>query len=294
MAATTQSTRYSYAYKRTPLQQLWHVVQRIFAYGMLALGGFVMIIPFLWMLSTSFKTLEQVFIWPPIFFPPTLRWDNYVRMFELVDFGLYTWNTLKIALVVTFGQLLTSSMAGYAFARLRFPGRDTLFLVYLATMMIPGVVVLIPNFIVMRNLGLVNTHVGLMLPALTSAFGTFLMRQFFLAFPPELEDAAKLDGCNPLSFYFRILIPLSTPILATLGVMTFQGTWNDFLWPLIMLSSAAKRTLQVGLSFMIGPNSTDWPLLMAGSVITLLPIIVLFFFAQKYFVQSIKMTGLKG
>lgn len=294
MAATTQPARYSYAYKRTPMQQLWYIVQRIFAYGMLSLGGFIMIIPFLWMLSTSFKTLEQVFIWPPIFIPPALRWDNYVRMFELVDFGLYTWNTLKIALVVTFGQLLTSSMAGYAFARLRFPGRDTLFLVYLATMMIPGVVVLIPNFIIMRNLGLVNTHVGLMLPALTSAFGTFLMRQFFLAFPPELEDAAKLDGCNPLSFYFRILIPLSTPILATLGVMTFQGTWNDFLWPLIMLSSASKRTLQVGLSFMIGPNSTDWPLLMAGSVITLLPIIVLFFFAQKYFVQSIKMTGLKG
>jgi len=294
MAATSQSAGYSYAYKRTPAQQLWHIVQRILAYGLLALGGFVMVIPFLWMLSTSFKTLEQVFIWPPIFIPPALRWDNYVRMFELVDFGLYTWNTLKIALVVTFGQLLTSSMAGYAFARLRFPGRDTLFLIYLATMMIPGVVVLIPNFIVMRNLGLVNTHVGLMLPALTSAFGTFLMRQFFLGFPPELEDAAKLDGCNPLSFYFRILIPLSTPILATLGVMTFQGTWNDFLWPLIMLSSASKRTLQVGLSFMIGPNSTDWPLLMAGSVITLLPIIVLFFFAQKYFVQSIKMTGLKG
>ncbi len=290
----TGTSTYSYVYRRTPLQSAWHIVKRIFAYSFLTLGAFVMVVPFLWMLSTSFKTLEQTFIWPPILIPPQLQWENYTRMFRLVDFNLYTWNTLKIALVVTFGQLLTSSMAGYAFARLRFPGRDTLFLVYLATMMIPGVVVLIPNFIVMRNLGLVNTHLGLMLPALTSAFGTFLMRQFFLAFPPELEDAAKLDGCNPLSFYFRILIPLSTPILATLGVMTFQGTWNDFLWPLIMLSSASKRTLQVGLSFMIGPNSTDWPLLMAGSVITLLPIIVLFFFAQKYFVQSIKMTGLKG
>lgn len=294
MASQAHTSQYTYVYKRSMPATIWHLVKRIFAYSMLTLGAFIMIVPFLWMVSTSFKTLEQTFVWPPLLIPPTLRWDNYARMFELVDFGLYTWNTLKIALVVTFGQLLTSSMAGYAFARLRFPGRETLFLIYLATMMIPGVVVLIPNFIVMRNLGLVNTHLGLMLPALTSAFGTFLMRQFFLGFPSELEDAAKLDGCNPLSFYFRILIPLSTPILATLGVMTFQGTWNDFLWPLIMLSSASKRTLQVGLSFMIGPNSTDWPLLMAGSVLTLLPIIVLFFFAQKYFVQSIKMTGLKG
>lgn len=280
--------------QRKPLPSPFYILKRVLAYTLLTVGAFAMIIPFLWMLSTSFKTMEQVFSWPPQLIPTSFRLDNYTKMLASMDFGLYTWNTFKIAALVTFGQLLTCSMAGYAFARLRFPGRDTLFLVYLATMMIPGVVTLIPNFIVMRNLGLVNSHAGLIIPGLTSAFGTFLMRQFFLAFPPELEDAAKLDGCNPLSFYFLILIPLSTPILATLGVMTFQGTWNDFLWPLIMLSSASKRTLQVGLSFLIGPNSTDWPLLMAGSMLTLLPILVLFFVAQKYFVQSIKMTGLKG
>jgi multiple sugar transport system permease protein len=161
-------------------------------------------------------------------------------------------------------------------------------------MMIPGNVTMIPNFSVMRVLGLVNTHTGLILPGLTSAFGTFLMRQFFLSFPDELEDAARLDGCTPFSFYWRILLPLSRPILATLAVMTFQGTWNDFLWPLIMINSEAKRTLQVGLSYLISPNATNWPILMAGSVLTLLPIIILFFMAQKYFVQSIKLTGIKG
>jgi multiple sugar transport system permease protein len=276
--------------RRTPL----FITKRLLAYTFLAVGGLLMVIPFIWMLSTSLKTLEQVFVWPPNFIPEVFQWKNYTDLLERVNFKQYTWNTFKIAGLVTLGQLFTCSLAGYAFARLRFPGKNWLFLVYLATMMIPGNVTMIPNFIVMRVFGLVNTHTGLILPGLTSAFGTFLMRQFFLAFPDELEDAARLDGCTPFSFYWRILLPLSRPILATLAVMTFQGTWNDFLWPLIMINSEAKRTLQVGLSYLISPNATDWPILMAGSVLTLLPIIILFFIAQKYFVQSIKFTGIKG
>jgi multiple sugar transport system permease protein len=185
-------------------------------------------------------------------------------------------------------------MAGYAFAKLRFPGRNKLFIAYLATMMVPGVVIIIPNFVVMRHLGWLDSHKALIIPALTSAYGTFLMRQFFLTFPTELEDAAKLDGCNPITFYWHILLPNSKPILATLGILTFQNIWNDFLWPLIILSSQEKRTLQVGLSYLQNANYADWTLLMAGSVITILPLIVLFFFAQRYFIQSIKLSGLKG
>jgi len=273
---------------------IWPLLRGAIAYTLLVLGAIIMIIPFLWMLSTSGKTLEQVFVWPPDWIPNLIHWENYSALLEKIHFTQYTWNTFKIASLVTLGQLFTCSLAGYSFARLRFPGRDVLFLVYLATMMIPGQVTMIPNFIVMRTLGLVNTHTGLILPGLTSAFGTFLMRQFFLSFPSELEDAAKIDGCNPFSLYWRILLPLCRPILATLAVMTFQGTWNDFLWPLIMISKESKRTLQVGLSFLISPNATDWPLLMAGSVLTLLPILILFFIAQNYFVQSIKLTGIKG
>jgi len=153
---------------------------------------------------------------------------------------------------------------------------------------------LIPNFITIRRLGLVDSHLGLVLPQLTSAFGVFLLRQFFLSFPSELEDAAKLDGCNPLQTFYLIILPLSKPILATLAVMTFQNIWNDFLWPLVMLSSEPKRTLAVGLSYLIGQYSTDWQILMAGSVLTVLPIILLFFIAQKSFVESIKLSGLKG
>jgi multiple sugar transport system permease protein len=268
--------------------------KRFFLYFLLTGGALIMVMPFIWMVFTSLKTPEQVFIWPPKLFPTELHWENFKTVLSRINFTRYTLNTLKIALIVTASQLFTCSLSGYAFARLRFPGREALFIAYLATMMIPFQATMIPNFILMRVLGLVDTHTGLILPSLTSAFGTFLMRQFFLTFPSELEDAAKLDGCNPLYFYWRILLPLAKPILATLAVMTFQGTWNDFLWPLIMISNPVKRTLQVGLSYLISPYATDWPILMAGAIMTLLPIIILFFFAQNYFVQSVKMTGIKG
>ncbi len=260
----------------------------------LAFGALTMIVPFVWSVLTSLKTEENIFahsaFW--IQFPPDF--SAYKAIWERIPLLLYIGNTLKVALIVTFGQLVTSSMAGFAFARLKFPGRDKLFFFYIATMMIPGMVLLIPNFVVMEKLGAINTHWALILSAVGSAFGTFLMRQFFLSFPSELEDAAKLDGCNPLMFYWYILLPNSKPILTTLGLMAFQGIWNDFQWPLIVLNSASKRTLQLGLSYLMSEYYTDWGLLMAGSVLTLLPIIILFFTVQKYFVQSFKFTGLKG
>jgi len=267
---------------------------KVASYALLVLGALLSILPFLWMISTSLKPAELVFSTPPRWIPNPVEWENYTTVLSKVNFAKYGFNTLKITLIVTFGQLLTCSLAGYAFARLRFPGRDVLFVGYLATMMIPFQVMLIPNFITIRRLGLVDSHLGLVLPQLTSAFGVFLLRQFFLSFPSELEDAAKLDGCNPLQTFYLIILPLSKPILATLAVMTFQNIWNDFLWPLVMLSSEPKRTLAVGLSYLIGQYSTDWQILMAGSVLTVLPIILLFFIAQKSFVESIKLSGLKG
>ena len=263
-------------------------------YFFLTLGALVMLVPFLWMLSTSLKDQTQLFAWPPNWFPNPVTWSNYAEVLGKVNFGLYGYNSLKITLAVTLGKLVTCSMAGYAFARMKFPGKDFLFILTLATMMISSQITLVPNFIIMRTLGLVNTHLGVILPQLADGFGIFLMRQFFITFPFELEDAAKLDGCNPMMFYLRILLPNSKPILATLAVMTFQGVWNDFLWPLVMLTSPGKRTLAVALSYLVGQYTTRWEIQMAGSVLTVLPVIILFFFLQKYFVQSIKMTGLKG
>ena len=264
------------------------------AVTILVFGAITMIIPFLWSVITSLKSAENIFshsaFW--IQFPPDF--SAYKQIWERIPLLLYAGNTLKVALIVSIGQLATSSLAGYAFARLKFPGRNQLFFIYIATMMIPGMVLLIPNFIVMTKLGAINTHWALILSAVGSAFGTFLMRQFFLSFPPELEDAAKLDGCNPFMFYWHVLLPNSKPILTTLGLMAFQGIWNDFQWPLIVLHDDTKRTLQLGLSYLMSEYYTDWTLLMAGAIITLIPIIVLFFAVQKYFVQSFKFTGLKG
>jgi len=277
----------------TPDSVLAKSVQ-VIAVTILLFGAITMIIPFLWSVITSLKSAENIFshsaFW--IQFPPDF--SAYKQIWNRIPLLLYAGNTLKVALIVSFGQLMTSSLAGYAFARLRFSGRNQLFFIYIATMMIPGMVLLIPNFIVMTKLDAINTHWALILSAIGSAFGTFLMRQFFLSFPPELEDAAKLDGCNPIMFYWHILLPNSKPILTTLGLMAFQGIWNDFQWPLIVLNDESKRTLQLGLSYLMSEYYTDWTLLMAGAIITLLPIIVLFFAVQKYFVQSFKFTGLKG
>ncbi len=269
-------------------------VKKAILHLILTIGALVMVTPFLWSVLTSFKPAGEIFNHSPLWVPWPLDFSSYERILSKLPFIKYAGNTLKISILVTLGQLATCSLAGYAFAKLKFPGREQIFLAYIATLMIPGAVKMIPNFIVMRTLGWVDTHTALIVPAIGSAYGTFMMRQFFLTFPSELEDAAKLDGCSPPAFYWHILLPNAQPILATLGVMAFQGTWNDFQWPLIILNSESKRTLQIGLSFLTSEFHTDWTILMAGSVLTILPIIVLFFFAQKYFVQSVKLTGLKG
>lgn len=273
-------------------------LRKTLAYVLLSIGAVVMLFPFIWMVSTSFKSTGEVFKLPPRLLPESIRWENYTDLWDPagrnVNFVRLGWNTLKIATSIAVGQVITSSLAGYAYAKMKFPGRDKIFFIYFASIIVPGAVVIVPNFILMRYLGLVGKHAGIIIPAITSAYATFLMRQFFISFPKELEDAAKLDGCNPFQIYWHILIPNAKPILATQFLLTFQWAWNDFLWPLIMLRKEEVRTLQVGLSYLSQQYFTDWGPLMAASVITLIPIVVLFLFTQRFFIQSVKLTGIKG
>ncbi|MFB5759215.1 carbohydrate ABC transporter permease [Paenibacillus medicaginis] len=267
---------------------------KIAAHAVLLAGAITMILPFLWSVSTSLKNISEVFVFPPTLFGESIQWENYLRISDRFPFMTYLLNSVKITVIAVVAQLITSSMAGYVFARLKFRHRELLFGLYLATMMIPAQVTLIPNFIIMRFYNLVDTHWALILPALVSAFGTFLLRQFFLTIPASLEDAAKIDGCTPFGVYWRIFIPLSKPAMATLGVFVFMGMWNDFLSPLVYINSQEMMTLPLGLASMQGMYSTDWPVLMAGTVITIIPLIAVFLLAQDFFIKGITLSGLKG
>lgn len=253
-----------------------------------------MIIPFLWMISTSLKPLKDVFVFPPTIVGEEIVWENYLKVSNRFPFFKFFLNSLKISFIVVVVQVFTSAMAGFAFARLDFPGRNMLFALYLATLIVPFHVTLVPVFIIMRSFGWIDTHYSLIIPSLVSAFGTFLMRQFFLTIPKDLEEAATIDGCTPFGVFFRIFLPLSKPALATLSIFTFMAIWNDFIRPLVFINSIPKMTLPLGLATMQGMYSTDWPVLMAGTVISLLPVLIAFLFAQEYFVRGVTLSGLKG
>ncbi|OGX35191.1 MAG: sugar ABC transporter permease [Omnitrophica WOR_2 bacterium RIFCSPLOWO2_02_FULL_50_19] len=271
---------------------------RISAYVVLIIGALSMIMPFLWMVTTSLKTLNAIFVqpknWIQMFVPTMLVWQNYVDAWTKVPFGQFYLNSIIVGLAVTVGQVFTSSLAAYAFARLTFPGRDKLFFAYLATMMIPGSVTMIPVYVLMRVFRWVDTYQALIIPAIFSAYGTFMLRQFFMTLPKDLEDAAKIDGCGFFRIYMTIILPLSKPALATLTVFTFMGNWGSFMWPLLVTNTMTMRTLPIGLESFKTQYSTDWHLLMAGSVMVMLPIVIIFIFTQRYFVESIKLTGVKG
>ncbi|OGS21674.1 MAG: sugar ABC transporter permease [Elusimicrobia bacterium RIFOXYA2_FULL_39_19] len=270
------------------------ILKKTVMYTFMILLGLTMIAPFIWMLSTSLKEPANVFIFPPKWIPNPIVFENYAHAWQAAPFGRFFLNSIFISACLTFGSLLTGSMAGYAFARLEFPGRDKLFLTYLGTMMIPGQVTMIPVFILLKNIGWIDTYKALIIPGIFHAGGAFFFRQFFLAIPKELEEAATIDGCSHVGIYWRIILPLSKPALATLGTFTFLGAWNDFMWPLIVLNSPEKMTLPVGLAYFTGQYTTDWPLLMAGSMIILLPVILLYIFNQRFFVKGIVMSGMKG
>jgi multiple sugar transport system permease protein len=264
------------------------------SYLALSAGASIMILPFVWMLSTSLKTSAAVFVYPPQWLPNPLIWSNYADVVRIMPFLRYILNTAFVAGSVSLLQLVVSSLAAFAFARLRFPGRDRLFLAYLATLMVPGQVTLIPNFLIIKYLGWIDTYQALIIPQVFSAFGTFLLRQFFLTIPRDLEDAGRIDGASAFGIYRRIVLPLSGPALATLGVFTFTAQWNNFLWPLIVINDEQMRTLTVGLQALVGEFTVQYPLLMAGSVLSLVPMLVIFLLAQRFFVRGIALTGLAG
>lgn len=269
------------------------IVIKVIAHVVLLLGAITMLVPFLWMFSSSLKSLGEVFVFPPKLVGERLVWENYTKISSRFDYFGYFLNSVKVSAWVVFFQVMTSATAGYVFAKLNFPGRDKLFLLYLGTMMIPFHVTVITNYLQMSMYGLVNTLWSLMLPASVSAFGTFLMRQFFITVPSELIDAAKIDGCNPLMTFFRVAFPLAKSTIATLCIFCFMGVWNDYFTPLIYINDARKYTLPLGLASMKGMYSTDWPVLMASSVISVLPVLIAFLFAQDAFVKGVMMSGLK-
>lgn len=223
-----------------------------------------------------------------------IKFINYIDSWTSVNFPRYYINSIIVAITLTFGQVLTSSLAAFAFARLEFPGRDQIFLAYLGTMMIPGEVTMIPIFILLKQLNWIDTYQALILPGMFSAYGTFLLRQFFLTIPKDLEDAAVIDGCGKLRIFATIIIPLSKAALATLVTFTFMGVWNNFMWPLIVTNSDSMRTLPIGLASFQGQFNTDYTLLMAGSMIVLIPVLLLYVFNQKYFTEGIVLSGLKA
>lgn len=255
--------------------------------------AFFTVAPFVWMILTSVKDMSDIYVYPPQWLPSEFHFDNYSKVFSAAPFARYYMNSFFVAVVVTLGQLITCSMAAYAFARLNFRGRNALFLLFLGTMMIPYNVTMIPSFMVLYWLGWVDTYQALIVPGLASAFGTFLLRQFFITIPKELEEAAYLDGASKFTVLKRIIIPLSKPALATLAIFTFMGVFNDFMWALIVINSEDLRTVQLGLAIFRDRYLTQWDLLMAGSVTAVMPILLVFFFAQKYFIKGITLSDIK-
>ncbi|MBI2941803.1 MAG: carbohydrate ABC transporter permease [Chloroflexi bacterium] len=267
-------------------------------YLALTLVGLTMLAPLVWMVATSLKPYEELYLWPPRLLPSAPRWENYPMAWNYAPFGRFFFNSALVATCVTAGELITSSLAGYVFARMRFPGRDRLFLLYLGTLMVPSQVTLVPLYVLMRTLGWVNTYYALIIPALASAYGTFLMRQYMLTLPRELEDAARIDGANHFVIYSRVIVPQCGPVIATLGILTFLGNWNSFLWPLIMTSKEQVRTVPIGLAYFTSIPETvglpQWQLYLAAATFSMLPTLAVFVLGQRYFVRGITMSGLKG
>jgi multiple sugar transport system permease protein len=272
----------------------WRIGKRVLLHAVIYTMALLTVAPFAWMVLTSFKELGEIFRYPPTWWPERFILDNYTGAFQAAPFGRYYANSLFVAAAVTAGQLVTCSMAAYAFARMRFKGRDVLFYLFLGTMMIPAHVTMIPGFMILHWLGWIDSYAALIVPGLASAFGTFLLRQFFLTIPRELEEAAFIDGCSRFGVLWRIILPLSKPALATLAIFTFMAVFNDFIWALIVLNSQEKYTVQLGLAIFRDRYTVEWGNLMAGSVVATMPILIVFFFAQKYFIQGITLSGLKG
>jgi multiple sugar transport system permease protein len=289
------------------------ILLRWLGFALALFGALVILLPLLWMFSTALKPNSEIFVNPPKIFPSTWKWSNFSEVWKRVPFGRYYVNSIIVAVSVVIGQVLTSAMAAYAFARLKFRGRDKLFLCYLATLMVPGAVTMIPLFIILRFMGFLwrvdiylfdsiymgspfglNSFFALIVPGFFTAYGTFLLRQFFMGIPTDLEEAVKIDGGGHWTIFTKIVIPLSVPALITLGIFTLLGIWREFMWPLVIVNTESLKTLPIGLASFQGMYRTDWSLLMAAAIMVMAPLVVIFFFAQRFFVEGIKLQGIKG
>lgn len=297
MVETTQSQPALTTRARTATTHLrWSKVPDLVAIVVLGFGAILMLLPFLWMFSTSLRPVQESFTLPPVWLPTEFHWETYAAVFQSsVPILAFAVNSIKVTFFVTLGQLVTCSMAGYAFARLRFPFRNTLFVLLLASLMVPGQVTIIPVFIIMSKLGLVDNHLSIILPFLTSAFGVFLLRQSFLTLPQDLFDAAKIDGAGHWMVFQRIALPLVGPSLAALTIITFNGTWNNYFYPLIFLNTWENMTLPLGITALRGyMASNSVTVIMAAVSMTILPVLLIFLIAQRWFIAGITRTGIKG
>ena len=263
-------------------------------YALLIVLVAALLLPFLWAVSTSLKPYEEVYSRAYSLMPRRPMLGNYVHVFRAMPFAIYFLNTVKVSAAVCGATLLTSAMAAYAFSRLRFPGRNLLFFLYLSTLMVPRQVVLVPNFILFKWMGLLDSHWSLVFTGIFTAYGTFLLRQFFFGIPKELEEAAVIDGYGYFSRFFRIILPLSKPALVTLLIITLLNIWNEYLYALVFINSETKRTLTLGLAVLRGDMDVQWNLVMAATIVSILPIIAIYLAAQKYFIEGIALTGVKG
>lgn len=266
---------------------------KIVYHVVLLTGAIIMMIPFLWMMTTSLKAFVEAMRVPPTIFPEKWMFSNYVEVFKLVNFTKYYWNTIFVAVVRTLGQLFLASLAAFAFARLNFPGKHVLFIVMLSVLMVPLQVILIPNYAILTQFGWIDTFYALIVPGLFSAYGVFLLRQFFMGLPKELDEAAVIDGCTLFGVYWRIVLPNSLPALVALGIFTILNSWNDFMWPLVMTNSEKMRVLSVGIASFQGQYATNYPLLMTGAVLSTLPMLILFITLQKHLIAGISLGGVR-
>lgn len=261
---------------------------------LLLIVGVTMIMPFFWTLSSSFKMNKEIFQTPFRRIPETLRVENYIEVWTEVPFLTYYLNTFKLSVIITVGQVLTSSLAAYSFSKMHYPGRDKIFLCYLATMMVPWHAIMIPQFMIVKNLGLYDTHLAMILLQTFGAFGVFLMRQYMLGIPHELSEAARIDGCGELAIYSRVIMPICKPAIATLVIFQFNHTWNDYMGPMIYFTSDNLKTIQLGLASFRSLYKTDYSVIMAGTVCSMIPMILIFVVAQKYLIEGVAFSGIKG
>jgi multiple sugar transport system permease protein len=288
-------------------KQFNHLLTNIAIYTLATIGVVVFIAPWAWMVSASFQPLGDIFNYPPSWLPEHFTLDNYVRFFAAADFGRLFLNSALVSGIVTILQLFCNSLAAYTFAKRQFPGRDIIFLILLGALMIPGQVTLIPNYLTLQHVplaggndilgqgghGWLDSFNGLIIPSMSSIYGIFLLRQYMKSIPDELIDAAKIDGASEFRIFAQVIVPLSGPALAAMGIFTFTYFWNDFFWPLIVISSPTLRTLPVGLALFVVKNRTVWDIVFAGSVIATLPVLIIFLLFQRYFIRGISLTGMK-